>query len=104
MAQASQEPEKPNYFAVIPATVRYDSRLPKGAILLYGEITALSHKDGTVWATNSYFARLYGVDSTTVQRWLTALEKCHYITRRVVYKRDKEDHRTAIYPSDHFTR
>lgn len=105
MAQRKEELEKPNYYAVIPASVRYDSKLPKGAILLYGEITALSHKDGTSWATDSYFMRLYGVGKSTIQRWLTALEDQHYITRRVVYKTDKRTIerryiRATILPDD----
>ena len=41
--------EKPSYFSILTADVRYDRRLGKpNARELYSEITALSNKDGYV--------------------------------------------------------
>lgn len=77
--------EKPNFYAIIPAIVRYDNRLPIGARLLYGEITALSNKDGHCWASNKYFVDVYQIDKATVKRWLTALDDAGYISRSVEY-------------------
>lgn len=71
--------EKPSYFSVIPAEVRYDSRLKANEKLLYAEITSLTSKNGRCWASNSYFANLYQVDLTTVSRWISNLAKCGYI-------------------------
>lgn len=78
--------ETPNYYAIIPANVRYNNSIQQGAKLLYGEITALSNKTGCCWAGDQYFMGLYKVSQATVQRWLTSLEKNGYIDRTVKYK------------------
>ena len=71
--------EKPNYYAIIPAEVRY-SNLKPNAKLLYGEITALSNKTGYCFASNNYFAKLYGVSKNTVSRWIADLKSLGFIT------------------------
>lgn len=78
--------EQPNYYAIIPANVRYDNDLIQGAKLLYGEITALSNQKGFCWANDMYFANLYKVSKKTIQTWLKSLEDKGYITREVIYK------------------
>lgn len=78
--------ETPNYYAIIPANVRYNNSIQQGAKLLYGEITALSNKTGCCWASDQYFMGLYKVSQATIQRWLTSLEKNGYIDRTVKYK------------------
>lgn len=75
------------YYAVIPADVRYDSELSPNSKLLYGEITALSNKNGYCWANNSYFSDLYGVDSRTIQRWIKSLIDNGYVARESDGKR-----------------
>lgn len=79
---------KPSYYAVIPAEVRYDKELSPSAKLLYGEITALCNKKGFCWATNKYFAELYDADSRTVQRWIVQLEERGYIEVNYQYHED----------------
>lgn len=77
---------KRSYYAIIPATVRYDTRLIPNAKLLYGEITALCNEKGYCWASNDYFADLYNVKKETISRWVSDLEKFGYIRRSIVFK------------------
>lgn len=69
----------PNYYAIIPANVRYSNVLTANAKLLYGEITALCNKEGFCWATNDYFANLYSKDVLTISRWISSLKKAGFI-------------------------
>lgn len=71
--------EKPNYYAIIPANVRYDDDLSPNAKLLYGEITALCNEKGFCWATNKYFMDLYGISERTIQNLLKQLSDKNYI-------------------------
>lgn len=91
------ETSKPNAFAILPANVRYDESLMPNAKLLYAEITALCHKEGYCWATNAYFASLYGVSIRAVQNWLKALKQNGYITYELSLGEDKEDTVRKIY-------
>lgn len=76
--------ESPNYYAIIPANVRYDNRLKPNEKLLFGEITSLTQKGGYCFASNAYFANLYNVDKVTISRWVSCLEKCGHIKNEIV--------------------
>ncbi|MDR3598777.1 helix-turn-helix domain-containing protein [Clostridium sp.] len=71
--------ENPTYYAIIPANVRYDEKITLGAKMMYGEITALSSKEGFCWASNNYFAKLYKVHKNTIQNWIKSLKDSGYI-------------------------
>ena len=79
--------EKPNYYAIIPAEVRYNPNINANVKLLYGEISSLSNKYGYCIATNDYFSSLYGVSSRTITDWIKALEDMTYITSIIETKR-----------------
>ena len=70
---------QPAYYAVIPATVRYCKSLPPAAKLFFGEVTALCSVEGYCWASNAYFMALYGVNRSTLQRWLSALASAGFV-------------------------
>jgi DNA-binding MarR family transcriptional regulator len=74
---------KPNFFAIIPASVRYDNEIIPNAKLLYGEISAMCNVEGYCWAENSYFAELYKVSGSTISRWISQLEKRGHIKTKL---------------------
>ena len=74
--------ERPSYYAIIPASVRY-SDVSSSAKLLYGEITALTNKTGTCWASNKYFADLYGVNIDAVSKWVKQLADAGFISTKI---------------------
>jgi len=78
--------DKPSYFAILTADVRYDKTLKPLARLLYAEITALCNQEGYCWAGNQYFADLYEVDKNTVSGWIGQLKTRGYITVQLEYK------------------
>lgn len=80
------EKEKPNYYAIIPANVRYDGDLTPNAKLLYGEITALTNQKGYCWASNKYFSKLYKVSKSSISSWISQLNKKNFIKVELIYK------------------
>ena len=85
-----EEQQKP-YYAIIPANVRYDKDLAPNAKLLYGEITALCNEKGYCWASNQYFAELYGVSVLSVKRWVNSLVNKGYVYRTLTYKPNSKE-------------
>lgn len=86
---------KSNYYAIIPATVRYDKGLTDKAKLLYGEITCLCNKEGYCFATNNYFANLYNCTSRAIQFTISKLQEKGYI--RVILE---NNYQRKIYLTD----
>lgn len=78
--QALTEPkDKPGYWAVLPAQIRYDPAIPPNAKLLYAEISSLTDARGYCYAANAYFERLYELSERTISRLIQALAKAGYI-------------------------
>lgn len=78
--------EKLNYFAIMPAKVRYDENLKPMEKLIYSEITVLTNFKGYCYATNSYFAKLYGVHKNSICTWISNLVKYGYLKVEYVLK------------------
>lgn len=76
---ATAEKERPSYYAVVPAHVRYDKTCSPAARLLYGEIAALTNREGYCWASNQYFAELYEVDDATASSWVAQLAAAGHV-------------------------
>ncbi len=89
------ENEKPNFWAVLPATVRYNKAIGSTAKLLFAEITALSNKEGYCWASNKYFSELYNITETQVSRLISDLKNAGLVK---TYVSSKEGNLRNIYP------
>jgi len=76
--------ERPNYYGVIPAIVRYDPDISASSKLLYAEISSLANISGVCWATNKYFAELYNVQPTRISVWVKQLETKGFIRTKVI--------------------
>ena len=64
-----------SYYAILPAVVRYNTKLPAAVKLFYAEITALTNAAGYCYASNKYFMELYAVSERTVRDWLAVLKR-----------------------------
>lgn len=78
--------ERPGYYGILPANIRYDKNLKPMEKIMYSELTALSNKNGYCNATNSYFSELYEVSKNTVSLWIGDLEKAGYIKTKLIYE------------------
>lgn len=77
--------EKKGYYAIIPASVRYDKSLTMSARMLYGEITALCNANGYCYASNNYFAKLYEVTPQAISKWINMLANNGYLRIEYIY-------------------
>ena len=94
------EENKPGYYAIIPSNVRYCKELKFPERLLYGEITSLLTKEGYCFASNRYFADLYGVIPGTISRWISHLESLNFIKVVLIRNEKKQIIQRRIYITD----
>ena len=78
--------ERPNYYAILTAEIRYDQNITPNAKLLYAEITALCNMNGECFASNRYFSELYGKSKTSISLWVRELIVNGYISANYTYK------------------
>ncbi|WP_270382963.1 conserved phage C-terminal domain-containing protein [Ligilactobacillus salivarius] len=91
--------DKPSYYSILTADVRYDEKLNASEKLLFSEITALSNKHGYCTAGNGYFSKLYNVSDRSVTRWIKHLKELGYLKYVPIYKKDsKEVDERRLYP------
>nr|WP_278770759.1 helix-turn-helix domain-containing protein [Limosilactobacillus mucosae] len=71
--------KRSNWDSLLPAAVRYDSRLKGDAKVLYSEILLLSNKAGYCYATDQHLAALFDKRRETINRYIKSLVKYGYI-------------------------
>ena len=76
---------KDERYSIVPYFIKYDNRLDGNAKLLYSDIASLSKTEAGCYATNGYFAKLYGTSNSTIRRWISQLSECGYI--KALYSR-----------------
>ena len=91
------ERNKPSFYGILPASVRYDKTLKPMARVLFADITALSNAKGYCNATNKTLGDWHEVSFTTVSRWISNLKKSGHI-RIVEIKEGRNVVERKIYP------
>ena len=76
--------ETPNYWANLPANVRYSDKINPMERLLYAEITALSNYKGYCWASNKYFGKIFKKHPNSISRNLSKLALHKFIKIQIV--------------------
>lgn len=76
--------DKPNYYAILPAEVRYSKELSAMERLLYAEITCLTNHKGYCWANNNYFANLFDRHANTISKCISNLNKLGFIDVQLI--------------------
>lgn len=89
--------QKPNFYAIIPAFIRYDESLSSSEKLFYAEITAMSNREGFCWASNKYFADLFKKSPKTISAWVSNLAKLGHL-EVVIVKEANQVIGRKIYP------
>ncbi len=82
---------KPSFYSILPAKVRYDKELKDKAKLIYSEITSLSNSDGECYALNEYFCNLYDISEATITRIMRQLKKKKLIEIEYIYKEGSKE-------------
>lgn len=83
--------ERPNYYSILPADVRYNENLTANEKLLYSEITALTYATGECWAGNEYFARLYKITPQSASRMIKHLKENGLIEVELIRKENSNE-------------
>lgn len=94
--------EKPSYYSILPAPVRYSTEISDFEKILFSEISALINHKGYCNASNKYFADLYDKRSEHISKNITNLEKSGFIHRVPIMQGTQVIER-RIYLSDQMT-
>lgn len=78
--------EKPTYFSILTATVRYCPNIGDFERVLYSEISSLTHKWGFCTASNDYLGELYNKAPETISRSISKLVKAGHLVIQIDQK------------------
>ena len=79
-----EKARKPAFYAILTPEIRYAADLTPNEKLLMAEISAMTDTTGYCWASNAYFARLFGISDRTVIRSIHRLEAKGAITTELI--------------------
>lgn len=74
-----EEQEKPAYYSIITADVRYDKTITPNAKLLYGDIVSLCNEQGFVWLNNRQLSLRCDASPQLITKWIKILADKSYI-------------------------
>jgi hypothetical protein len=71
--------QKPNFYSILTAPVRYCNTISDFSKILFSEITALCNKNGYCNATNEKFSEWHNKQARTISRSISELNKAGFI-------------------------
>ena len=105
--KADEDNQKPTYFTILPASVRYSKELTPFEKILFSEITALTHvnfdNEGRAFchANNNYFARAFEKDKKRISEAISKLQSKGFIYCKYIYE-NKECKARLIYINEQY--
>jgi len=89
--------QKPGYYSILTADVRYHDKLSPFDKLLYSDITALTNKNGYCNASNKYFSKVFNKSIRAISRSISTLSDNSLITATLIRDENNEIVERKIY-------
>lgn len=90
---------KPSYYSIMTADVRYSNDLSCFDKILYSDITALCNKNGYCTATNGYFSDVFNKSNKTISRSISNLVSNGFV-ESVITREESEFSLRKLYIKD----
>jgi hypothetical protein len=89
--------QKPSYYSILTADVRYHDKLSPFDKLLYSDITALTNKKGYCNASNKYFSKVFNKSIRVISRAISNLSDNDLIKSILIRDQNNEIVERKIY-------
>ncbi len=76
----------PFRYIILPEFIIRDNEIPEGAKILFGEIAALSLREGYCYCTNGYISKIFSGSKRNASRWIRSLRERLYVTVELIRK------------------